>query len=639
MRDAAGSVKLLGTNLLGEFNPALGASADIALNAVRNLKGLGLGLAATGAAAGVASLALGLYVKSVREGIEAQVQLAQAQKRGDFEAVAGQIEKTSDAMERYAVNARLANTESKGVRDGFQAIVAFWSNQFGPSVKAMTKQLEEQRAVAAMLWKEFKAPQLVIEGLKRSAAETEAMGQAAQKAAEDTISYSAATDMLVKAKEKAADAEKQSIELEIKRLDLDLDNKLISEAEHTDRLADAKERLGQVEARRARERTTTVQDSRREFAEREAQEIEHTQKMVSFGQQRRDAIVQTLGQVVDIEAATNLSLEETYRARFALQAESTKNAIDALEEETAARREALQARLGGATGQERVKIERELTQLTQEHETKRTEIEGRSLAERLRLYRQAQQEKIALQERIFAIERSLGERQLHDDLARQSAIAAGARAGSQTQLKALEAVAQQVKALSEQAKQFVNEALSAQDALARKAGTAAPEFVSKESLAQAAAERLTQLEEAQRTFTMGGQIRREDVQALAGGELGRLQQQKAAGQREIAGVLGRGPGFGPALGATADPATAFAEQINLAFEKPIDTFTTQVGPAFASMVSKANPQFEEMANLWGKAVDQMVKKAEDGSSKMGEALYQNFSRRFVKDLEREIRTF
>lgn len=630
---AKGLAERFGIGGLGQAARTAGAGR---LGGLASLAGRDPRLAA---AAGGALIAAN-YVRQVKAATEAEQELARARESGDPAAVNALLTKRTTALKELEDTAREAIQPVTGlesaVRKALGTFALAWETIAGPGMAARRKQVEDATKAATEMWEAFGAPQLAVEGMKRANAELKAAGEAAVKAAEDTMSYSAAIDMLIKAKQAEAEATRKSIDAELQAL---IARKDISDAEKAARIKDNQERRKQVDVTLGRDLKAINDDRRKQMGEMEALEIEHTQKLVSLAQQRHDAIVQTLGQIVEIESATTLSLEETYRARFALQAESTQNAIDALEKETAARRKALEARLGGAQGQERVKLERQLTQLTEEQEGKRTEIEGRNIADRLRLFRQAQQEKIGLQERVFGIERMLGERSLHDDLARQSAIAAGARAGSQTQLRALEAVAQSVKALSDQAKQFVGEALAAQDAVARKAGAAAPEFVSRESLAQAAAQRLTQLEEAQRTFTMGGQIGREEAQALAGGELGRLQQQKAAGQREIAGVLGRGPGFGPALGATADPATAFAEQINLAFEKPIDTFTTQVGPAFASMVSKANPQFQEMTDLWSKAVDAMVKKAEDGSSKMGAALYENFKTRLVRDLEREVKTF
>jgi hypothetical protein len=260
--------------------------------------------------------------------------------------------------------------------------------------------------------------------------------------------------------------------------------------------------------------------------------------------------------------------------------------------------------------------------------------------------RQAQQEQLAFTERVYAIQTMLGERTLANELSRQAAIARGAAAGSQTQLKALEQVAQQTKALSEQAKQFLGQALSASDELARKAGREAPVLVSKEQLAQDAAERQRQLEEAQRVFDTGGQISREDFQALAGGGLEGLRDQKRAGQSALAGEMARtsvarGRPLSDFLspGGTPDPAAAFAEQINTAFTSPMDLFEKQVGTQFASVVAKAGPHFAELSVLWGEAVDAMVKKAESGSSKMGAALYETFKAKLTKDLEREVKTF
>src|SRR5262249_49411091 len=148
------------------------------------------------------------------------------------------------------------------------------------------------------------------------------------------------------------------------------------------------------------------------------------------------------------------------------------------------------------------------------------------------------EEILAQAERVFAIQQQLGQRTLHDELSRQTTIAQGARAGSETQLKALERVAQQVKALTDQARQFASQALAATDEGARRQGREAPELVSRDQLAADAAERIRQLEEAQRTFELGGQISRQDFQALAGGELDRFREQQAAGRAALARQIG-----------------------------------------------------------------------------------------------------
>jgi hypothetical protein len=320
--------------------------------------------------------------------------------------------------------------------------------------------------------------------------------------------------------------------------------------------------------------------------------------------------------------------------------EGAQNALDAVKEQADAQRAALQQRIEGAQGQERVRLERELTLVTEQENTKRAQIEQKYLVDRLRLYRQAQQEQIALQERVFAIQRMLGERTLQDDLARQTAIATGARAGSQTQIKALEQVASLTKALSDQAKEFLNSALAASDELARKAGREPSKTVSAgglgTSLAAQEAERFKKLTEAERIFQAGGEISREDYLQLQRGELDKLRTQREAGLKRIAQNIGQ---FGGGIPRGDLTQAAFGEQIAGAFEKPIDTFTAQVGPQFAAMVDKAKPEFLEMTEIWAKAIDTMVKKTEDGTSKMQIAMYGNFKAWLARDLDREVKTF
>jgi hypothetical protein len=632
-----------GTTVAGRFGGIGGLGRAAGLAGAGRLGGLArLAGAHPGLAIGAgATLAAANYVKQIKAATEAEQELARAREGGDPAAVTALLTKRTTALRELEDTAREAIQPVTGlesaVRKALGTFAFAWEEIAGPGMAQRRKEVEDATKAAEDMWKAFGAPHLAIDSLKRSAAEMQANAQVAVKAAEDTLSYSAAVDMLITAKEKEAEASRKAIDLEIERIRLDQTKTV---PQRMAEIGAAQERRADIEKKLARDRAQIEQDRRRQLGEMEATEIEHTAKITSLAQQRHDAIIDTLGSIVETEAATTSSLEQTFRARAALMAEGTRSALDALEKETAARRQAIQARMGGAVGQERVRLERELTLVAEEEATKRTQIEGRAMADRLRLVRQAQQEQIALQERVFAIQRSLGERSLHDDLARQTSIARGAQAGSQTQLRALEQVAQMTKALSDQAKEFLSSALAASDEVARKAGREPSRFVSATgigaSLAATTAERFTQLQAAERTFQAGGEIKREDFESLMRGELDRLRTQREAGLRTLAQNVGQ-TGIGVPAGDLTQ--AAFGEQIARAFEKPIDTFTSQVGPQFASMVSKAAPQFDEMTDLWSQAVDKMVKKAEDGSSKMGAALYETFKTRLARDLDREVKTF
>jgi hypothetical protein len=589
-----------------------------------------------------ATLAATNYVNQIKQATEAERELNRALQERDPEAVNAILVKRTSALKDLEAAAREAyqpvTSLETAVRAALGQFALSWEQLTGPGMANRRKQVEEATKAAEEMWKAFGAPQLVIESLKESAAEMQANAEVAVKAAEDTLSYNAAVDMLIKAKEKEAEATKKQIDLDIEKIKLDTKKTVPQRFDEVKRL---EERRAGIDRKLARDRAQLEQDRRAGLGEREAVEREHTAKMVGFQRQRHDAIVDMLGSIVEIEAATNLSLEETYRARMAIMQESTAGQLEALKEQTQLRREALQAQLEGATGKERVQIERELTQLKEEEETKRTQIEAKHLVERLRLYRQAQQEQIALQERVFAIQRMLGERTLQDDLARQTAIATGARAGSQTQIKALEQVASLTKALSDQAKEFLTSALAASDELARKAGREPSKTVSigglGTSLAAQTAERFKKLEEAERTAQVGGEISREDYEAIfMRGELAKLRTQREAGLKRIAQNIGQ---FGGGIPRGDLTQAAFGEQIAGAFEKPIDTFTAQVGPQFAAMVDKAKPEFLEMEAIWAKTIDAMVKKTEDGTSKMQIAMYGNFKAWLARDLDREVKTF
>jgi hypothetical protein len=591
-----------------------------------------------------ATLAVTNYVNQIKQAAEAERELNRALQERDPEAVNAILVKRTTALKDLEDAAREAyqpvTSLETAVRAALGQFALSWEQLTGPGMANRRKQVEEATKAATEMWEAFGAPKLAIDALKRSATEMQANAEAAIKAAETTIAYSAAVDMLVKAKKENARASEEELDLELKEIEARRQAKKITDAQASAQAKNVELRRTGVRAQLGRDVRQIEQDRRRQFGEMEAAEIEHTAKMTSLAQERRDSIVQTLGQIVEIEAATTLSLEQAYRARAAIMQAGTQDALDTLKTQADAQRAALQARIEGAQGQERVRLERELTLVTEQENTKRAQIEQKYLTDRLRLYRQAQQEQIALQERVFAIQRMLGERTFQDDLDRQTSIARGAQAGSQTQIKALEQVASLTKALSDQAKEFLTSALAASDALDRKAGREPSKYVSfgglGASLAEQTATRFAQLTEAERTAQAGGMISREDTEALMRGELDKLRTQREAGLKRLAQNVGR---FGGGIPTGDLSRAAFGEQIAGAFEKPIDTFTSQVGPQFASMVDKAKPEFLEMTELWATAIDTMVKKTEDGTSKMERAMFQNFKAWLARDLDREVKTF
>jgi hypothetical protein len=587
---------------------------------------------------------LASYVKVAKEAADAQRELTRAQESGDPAAVNALLEKRVAAVRDLTDAYEQAHQPVTGLESRIQRLIGTaqlaWEAIAGPGLEARKKQVEDATKAAAAMWEAFGAPKLAVEQLKRSASELQAVGQAAIKAAEDTMAYSAAVNILVMAKQQDEKATEQALQAELDLLEVRRKAGTITVEEYGAKVRDIQQRVGEARRKLARETKETRQDERHQLAEMAAAETEYTAKSTALAQERRDAIVQTLGQIVEIEAATTLSLEQAYRARGTIIQEGARNALEQLKTQADAQRAALQQRIEGAQGQERVRLERELTLVTEQENTKRAQIEEKYLVDRLRLYRQAQQEQIALQERVFAIQRMLSERTLQDDLSRQTAIARGAQAGSQTQIKALEQVASLTKALSDQAKEFLTSALAASDELARKAGREPSKFVSfgglGTSLAEQTATRFAQLTEAERVGRAGGMVSREDFEALMRGELDKLRTQREAGLKRLAQNVGQ---FGGGIPRGDLTRAAFGEQIAGAFEKPIDTFTAHVGPQFASMVDKAKPEFLEMSEIWAKTVDTMVKKTEDGTSKMEKALYQNFKAWLARDLDREVKTF
>jgi len=621
--------------------------------------GARLGLLANPATAipAAALSAVTLYAKGVKAATDAERELARSRDAGDLEGVVTIFQKASAAVREYDADVLAASDTAPGLEAATRRALAGVSIAFqeltGRGIKQLQKEADAAKKAASDMWEAFGRPQLAVSGIKRQGDELARTAEIALKAAADTMSYNAAVDLLVKAKQRQADAERRTIEIEKGKILEDRNNKIITEAEAVDKLADANERLGGVQRKLGQDLAQVERDRRQKLAEMDAAEIDHTAAIEQLQRERRDSIVSSLGEVLEIEAQANLSLKQTFAARQALQAETTKNALESLKAETAARRASLTARLGGAQGEERVKIERELTILTEQENAKRTQIEVRAAADRIRLARQTQQELIAQTEQIFAIQRTLGQRSLRDDLDRFASTAAGARAGSKVQLDALAKVAASAKALADQARQFLGEALAASDRLAQSRGLDPSAFVSLTQLAQDAADEMTRLEEAQRTLAIGGEISRADFQALAGGQLERLRSQADAGRSATAADLARlsvdsGQGIGAfqaGLGGAGGLGTrqgVLGAQLGEAFSEPADIFRRSVGgmtDALDGLVKSVDSDFKDLETIVDRSMTAIEQRVQRASSTVRTSLKQAIKTDIARELDRDLKTY
>ncbi len=224
VRDAAGTVRLLGTSLLSELNPALGSGASVAFDAARNLKDLGVGFAAAGGAAAIASLAIAAFVSRVREANEAQIARAQAVSRGDAGALEGMASAGADAMVRFAEQGRLAAQPLTGILSAGQAIVAFWEREFGPSIDRINdEQLQTLRALNEA-FKAISLPRLTLQAQLDDVKLAERRLDLERQTVTTREGARAATDAFIQLKQKEAQAtrdliltEKAQIEAQLKR--------------------------------------------------------------------------------------------------------------------------------------------------------------------------------------------------------------------------------------------------------------------------------------------------------------------------------------------------------------------------------------------------------------------------------------
>lgn len=624
VRDAAGTARLLGVNLISELNPALGAGAGAALDAARNLKDLGAGFAVGGAGAAIAATALLLYITKAKEANAATIALSQAVANKDLGALEGQVKKSADAMTEFTTNVQIANSQEGllGFKAGLEAIVAFWANQFGPGAEQITENIERQRAAFTKLFRDIQAPKNSFQAIVD--AQTALQGQIGldRAAAGSAVEFARQTDRLTESLRLRAEASADLIREEKKIIEND--RKKFGDEVTDQRLGEVERRANDVLVKSFQEREQIRRDGARAAAEFDAKQREADGKDLEFRRRHATAVVGLAQTIVDSEASQNVSLEQVFQARTQLQRASTQSQLEGLKEESNARRAAIQERLAGATGSEAADIERELTQVTQEESAKRTEILTNAITQSIALAQKERGERLAQAEQVFSIQRSLNQRRLQDDIATQAAIAKSAQQGSQIQIAALQKVAEMTKQLQDQGRSAITQGINLLQQQAQRAGLEGPAFVSLASI-QEGIERQRQRDDlTRRQLQAGESVRTEDAQSLASNPLEIFRQ------------------FGNDIDAASRAAfTPITEQfksiVGDGISTELDNLTSRVTQQFVGLTTAIGPALSSMEQLFAEAWNRMIAKAEDGTSLLGQSLTRrvsdNLARSFV-DAER-----
>lgn len=604
-RDAAGTVRLLGLGVLSELNPAVGATATVAIEAARNLKGLGVGIAAGGAAAAVAATLLTLYVGKVKAAQEAQVALDQAVRRGDTAAVGQQAQKNADDMVAFATQSRLAAQEVNSLGSASETIVAFWTRAFGPSLETLTDRAKTTREAFEELFFSLEVPKQRLQATADAAKLTQGQVGLDREAAQTTAQLADATDRLVAARRRQAEAEAGLVRQEAVEIQRQQRDGVITQAVATERLADVERRAAAVITQSEQDVTRSRREGARAVADLRAQEIQGAEASAAQARRRRDAVLAAAAQVVEVEAQANLSLEEAFRARTRLQDESTANLVRDLRAESEARREALRARLEGATGTEAAAIERELTQVTAEETAKRTELEVQAAAQRVALIQRERQERLAQAEQLFGIARTLGTRRVQDEMATQAQIAQAARTGSSAQIAALQRVAELTAQVQGQARSLAQQAIGIVQQQAQRLGLEGPAFVSQASLQRGLEQQRRRDEAVRQQFAAGRAVRTEELTAAVG------QQPFFEQFRQF------GADFGQVFrDATTPLREAFASTVGPALTEQLDALTERARTSVTSLVDGLSSAFGKVPDIVGQAMDAALQRVEAGTSQI-----------------------
>lgn len=621
VRDAAGTVKILGTSILGELNPALGQGANVALDATRNLKDLGIGIAAGGAAAALAAIAIGQYVAKIKEGIEATVALAQAQARGDFGAVQQQAQGTADALVRQAATGKIATQQITELNDASEVIVAFWDNFFGPSADKLSKRLDTQRAAAEKLFFQFEAPKQQLQAVVEAQQVAARGASLALETAGSQADVARATDDLVAAKRREAEATRDLILLEEARIGLDLKNKVITQAVAEERLAQIRARASNVIKDADAEEQRIRREQARRVADQTAAEIEGQAKVDAAQRQRVETVRSTVQTIAGLEDQTTRAIGASFAQRRRFIEDNRAAELAALQAETGARKAAIEARLQGATGDARAQLERDLTQVTEEETTKRLQIEADALTKRIQAAEQERQARIQQAETVLGIARTLGTRRIQDEVQTQAEIARAAEAGSQAQLAALQRVAQAQAQIQQQARGLAGQALQVADQARQAAGVGPAEFVSKASLQRDLDAQKRRDEEVRRRFEAGGTVRAGEFQSAIGNQ-GFFEQFKDFGN-QIGQVF---------RDATTPIKDAFDQAIGPTLAAQFAGLTDQAAASLAGLVTGFRDAFAQIETLVGGAMDAIVARVESGASNIVLAI----SRKVEDELARSL---
>lgn len=621
VREAA---RIFGTTIASEINPAFGELVSATAHGARSMGVLGAGIGATLAV-------VALYASHLKDATAFQVELNLAAKSFDPAAAAGLMQKAIAGLEQFQQLKREAAAPPGGPASfgafDFPRLFAKAQLAFGAGENELRTRARASQAELAKSFAEVTVPKQALQGeADRLKLLAQGIGMDRQ-AAESADALRASVARLVDVREKQADTEAKLISRDrlgiIKELAAALeavgdDSKAAAEAQAvaTGKLADVDRRALQARQQGALDVAQLQRDGIRDAGALAAAEIEATEKIRATVSRRRDAIFATLKDLVEAESATTLSIDAAFQARRQLGEAAASALLADLARETAARRAAAQETFAGRP----VALERELTQITADETTKRTEIVAKGISDQVALEQRKAQDDISRAQTMFQLQRDLGQTTLRDELKRQVDIAQAAVTNSKPQLDALAQVGALVRRQADEAKAFLSEALAASDALARKAGLEPSPFVSRASLAQDTAEQFKQLNEAKRQFESGGSISREDFSALQAGQFKTLEDRRSAGTAAMARASVESgqsqEDFMANVRAGGGGRGAFEAQLGQAFTPPDEQFRSAIGSRIsdqiAEMTAKATSAFTDLST---KGVDSLSGVA----GKLGEA--------------------
>lgn len=386
--------------LLGELAPGLAQVVLNTGNAAREARNLGVRLGSLLIVGTAVSSIFTLYAQSLREARERTIAAGQAVRNLDFGAATGNLEKAIGEIDKLN-QLQKESLEGPGRAGGpppFQAFLANIELLFSKGIKARIEEATQRAKEFVQLFQDVELPklerqsrteelsaerarlQLATQGAETEAERTRILDQ--QKAVVQGLSDVAIAGLRAEAELRAVALENKAKETGLS----DLNNVAAQIREQAERRVGAAVAATAVEMERLTLETAQANAEARALAAEElASSLERARDVRQAQASAAQAILESERSIAEGRAQflgqATAGLEAFQGKRRAIVQQEVQDELTSLAEVAKARQEALQARLGGAQGNEAVRIRQQLAALGEQVAADRSKLLARQAAE------------------------------------------------------------------------------------------------------------------------------------------------------------------------------------------------------------------------------------------------------------------